>query len=45
MWGVEKLKFIKVLGFIFNQFYPETPITLTWNFQNGFPMTEAGEIV
>ena len=45
MWGVEKLECIKVYMFLFNEFYPETPITFTWYFQNGFSMTEVGEIV
>jgi len=42
MWGVEKLECVKVLRFLFNDFYPET---CTWDFQNGFAMTDVGEIV
>jgi hypothetical protein len=45
MWGVEKLECIEVFRLLFNDFYPETPITCTWYFQNGFRMTEVDEIV
>jgi len=43
--GRRETEMYESVRFLFNDFYPETPMTCTWDFQNGFSIAEIGEIV